>query len=131
MSMSDTVADFLTRIRNAYRAGHESVQIRHSALTERIAGVLLNEGYISDLQTVGEGINKYLVVGMKYVDGKSVINGLKRISKPSCRTYVGYMDIKPVMNGLGLSILSTPVGVLSDNEARRRQVGGEVLCNIW
>ena len=131
MSMNDTVADFLTRLRNAYRAGHEDVQMPHSILAEKIAGVLLTEGYLADVQVLGEGVKKTIVIAVKYVDETSVINGLKRISKPSCRIYVGYKDIRPVMNGLGLSVLSTPAGVVSDNEARKKRVGGEVLCNVW
>lgn len=131
MSMNDTISNFLTRIRNAYRATHKDVQMRHSVLTEKIARVMLDEGYISDLQVVGEGAKKYLVIKIKYVDEKSVILGIKRVSKPSKRVYVGSVDIKPVMDGLGLSILSTPAGIMSDKEARKRRVGGEVLCNVW
>lgn len=131
MSMNDTVSYFLTRIRNAYKAGHEDVQIPHTVLSEKIARVMLDEGYLEDMQIVGEGIKKTIVITIKYIDEKSVINGLKRVSKPSRRIYVGYQDIKPVMNGLGLSILSTPAGVMSDNDARKKRVGGEVLCNIW
>lgn len=131
MSMNDVTSDFLTRVRNAYRTGHESVQIRHSVLVESVARILQTEGYIDSVETIGEGIRKYLVVKIRYVNGTSVIQGLQRVSKPSRRVYVGCKEIKPVMNGLGLSILSTPSGVMTDVEARKRRVGGEVLCNIW
>lgn len=131
MSMNDTIAGFLTRVRNAYRAGHEDVEVRHSALTEKVARVLLDKGYLSDVQVIGEGVKKSIVVKIKYVDGRSVISGLERLSKPSRRVYVGYRDIKPVMNGLGFSILSTPAGVMSNVEAREKHLGGEVLCNVW
>lgn len=131
MSMNDTIADFLTRIRNAYRAGHEDVQVKYSKITERIAQILLDYGYLEGFEVVGEGVRKAMVVNVKYRDGVSVINGIKRISKPSGRIYVGYQDIKPVRNGLGMTILSTPAGVMSDIDARKKQLGGEVICNVW
>lgn len=131
MSMSDTIAYFLTRIRNAYRAGHESLSVRHTVITEKVANVMLNAGYLDDVQIDGEGVTKRIVIGIKYRDDASVINGLQRVSTPSRKVYVGYRDIKPVMNGLGLSILSTPNGVMSDVDARKSQVGGEVICNVW
>lgn len=131
MSMNDTVSDFLTRLRNAYRAKHEDVQIPYSILTEKIANVMFVQGYVDGVEVVGEGVNKTIVIKVKYVDEESVINGLKRVSKPSCRIYVGYKEIKPVLNGLGISVLSTPAGVMSDVDARKKRVGGEVLCNIW
>jgi small subunit ribosomal protein S8 len=129
--MNDTVSDFLTRLRNAYRAKHEDVQIPYSILTEKIANVMFVQGYVDGVEVVGEGVNKTIVIKVKYVDEESVINGLKRVSKPSCRIYVGYKEIKPVLNGLGISVLSTPAGVMSDVDARKKRVGGEVLCNIW
>lgn len=129
--MNDTIADFLTRIRNGYRAGFDTVSARHTKLTEKIAGVLLKTGYIDDFQVVSEGVNKSIVVTLKYRDGRPVVNGLKRESKPSGRIYVGYQDIKPVRNGMGISIISTPAGVISDDEARKRQIGGELLASVW
>lgn len=131
MGMNDTVADFLTRIRNAYRAGHKDVHVRYAVLSEKVAKVMADEGYLDDVQVVGEGTRKSLVIKIKYVDGNSVITGLERISKPSKRVYVGHREIRPVMNGLGLSILSTPAGVISDANARKQNVGGEVICNVW
>lgn len=131
MSMNDTVANFLTKIRNACSAGHESVQMRHTVLIEKIANVLQNEGYIEDLQIVGEGLNKNIVIKLKYSGTTPVISNLSRVSKPSGRIYIGYREIKPVMNGLGLSILSTPEGVMTDTEARRKRLGGEIICNVW
>lgn len=131
MSMNDTIADFLTRIRNAIRAGHEDVQTRYSSLNEKIAQVLLDEGYITDFQVMGEGIRKTIIVSVKYMDGRSVITDMQRVSRPSKRVYVGFSDIKPVMNGLGMSIMSTPSGIITDKEARRRRVGGEVICSVW
>ena len=131
MSMNDTMSDFLTRIRNAYRASHKDVQIPYTGLSEKVGKVLLDLGYIESLEVAGEGVRKAICVKVKYVEGKSVINGLQRISKPSRRVYVGYKEIKPVMNGLGVAILSTPSGVMSDVDARKKQIGGEVLCNVW
>ena len=131
MSMNDPIADLLTRIRNAYRASHEDVQIPYSAIKEQIVNVMVDEGYVSGVEVAGEGTKKALVVKIKYVDGKSVISGLTRISKPSCRRYVGFKEIHPVRNGMGISILSTPAGVMSDNDARKKHVGGEVVCNVW
>lgn len=131
MSANDKVSDFLTRIRNAYRAGHKTVEMRHSILTEKVASVMYREGYLADVQTVGSEPRRALAVKLKYADGASVITGLKRVSRPSRRVYVRCRDIKPVMEGMGLSILSTPSGILSDREARQKQMGGEVICQIW
>jgi len=131
MSMNDPIADLLTRIRNAYRAAHEDVQIPYSIMKEKIVKVMVDEGYVEGYEVAGEGTKKALIVRIKYVDGTSVITGIQRISKPSCRRYVGFNEILPVRNGMGISILSTPAGVLSDNDARKKRVGGEVVCNIW
>jgi len=129
--MNDSIADFLTRTRNAYRAAHEDVVIKHSRTVEDVAKVILEEGYFENVEVVGEGAKKSIIVKLKYVEGVSVVADLQRVSKPSRRIYVGYKEIKPVMNGLGLSVLSTPQGVMSDNDARKKRVGGEVLCNVW
>ncbi len=131
MSMNDPIADLLTRIRNAYRAEHEDVQIPYSIMKEKIVKVMVDEGYVEGFEVAGEGTKKVLIVRIKYVDGTSVINGIKRVSKPSCRRYVGYNEILPVTNGMGISILSTPAGIMSDTSARKKHVGGEVVCNIW
>lgn len=131
MSMNDRVSDLLTRIRNAAQAHHETVSIGHTSMLERVAKILQDEGYLDDVQTVGEGVKKSINIKIKYVDGESVIGGMKRVSSPSGRYYLGYKDIKPVMNGLGMSILSTPLGLMTDVDARKKRVGGEVICNIW
>jgi len=129
--MNDPIADLLTRIRNAYRAEHEDVQIPYSIMKEKIVKVMVDEGYVEGFEVAGEGTKKVLIVRIKYVDGTSVINGIKRVSKPSCRRYVGYNEILPVTNGMGISILSTPAGIMLDTSARKKHVGGEVVCNIW
>jgi len=131
MGMNDTMADFLTRIRNGYRAGFDAVSVAHTKITERIAGVLLNAGYIDDFQVISEGAAKAMVITLKYRDGRPVIHGIRRESKPSRRVYVGYRDIKPVRNGIGIAIISTPAGIMSDEEAKKRQIGGELLASVW
>lgn len=131
MAMNDTIAVFLTSIRNACRAEYKDVQVAHTVVTEKIARVMFDEGYLGDVQVIGEGKGKKLVMRLKYMNSEPVIAGLQRVSKLSRRVYVGYKDINAVMNGLGLSILSTPAGIMSDKDAKKNRVGGEVLCNIW
>ena len=130
--MTDPVADLLTRIRNANKAAFSSVAIPYSRLKENIVSVLKGEGYVRGFEVVGEGIRKNIVVSLKYTAKKEkAIEGIVRVSKPGCRVYVGCDDVKPIRGGLGIAILSTPKGVLTDATARKEKVGGEWLCTVW
>lgn len=132
MSMSDPIADMLTRIRNAGKAKLNSVDIPGSKLKSELAKVLMHEGFIKNYKSLKDGKQGILRVQPKYSqDNKHVILMLKRISKPSRRVYVKSKDIKPVLNGMGISILSTSKGIMTDKIARRENLGGEILCSIW
>jgi small subunit ribosomal protein S8 len=130
MSMSDPIADMLVRIRNAQMVGHVEVVMPASKLKSSIAEVLKQEGYIEDFALRENGVKKELMIGLKYYAGKPVIERLERISKPGLRVYKGRDDIPKVMNGLGVAILSTSRGVMTDRKARADGVGGEVLCIV-
>ena len=131
MSLSDPIADMLTRIRNAYRARHETVNIRASKICEGICRVLKAEGYIEGFTRVEDGPQGLLRVYLKYgARGEDVIVELKRASRPGRRLYRGVQDVPRPLNGLGVSIISTSKGVLSDRECRDQNVGGEVLCTV-
>ena len=131
MHLTDPIADMLTRIRNANTAKHNSVLIPFSKIKESIANILKNEGYISEYEIKEEGTKKDIVVTLKTVDGETVIKGLKRISKPGRRVYSSVEDLPKVLGGLGIAIVTTPKGVLTDKECRKQSVGGEVLCYVW
>ncbi len=132
MTMTDPISDMLTRIRNALRASHELVDIPSSKLKINIAKVLKSEGYIKNFRIVSDGNHRMIRIFLKYrEDGASVIEGLKRVSKPSCRVYSGYDEIPKMLNGFGVHIISTSKGLLADREARNMHVGGEVLCAVW
>ena len=132
MSMSDPVADMLTRVRNASRAELSSVEIPQSKLKTEIARILKKEGFVSDYVTEGHGGKKVLRVYLRYdQEREPIIQGLKRISRPSLRKYVSATDIPRVLGGIGLAILSTSSGLLTDAEARKARIGGEVLCYVW
>lgn len=132
MTMSDPIADMLTRIRNAGKAKLSSVDIPGSKLKTELAKVLKNEGFIKNYKFLKDGKQGILRVYLRYgEDNNHVIFGLKRISKPSRRVYVKCKDIKPVLKGMGISILSTSKGIMTDKIARRENVGGEVLCHVW
>ncbi len=131
MSMSDPIADMLTRLRNAIMARHNQVEMPGSRLKQAIAQVLKQEGYIRDYQVVEQRPQNLLRIELKYRGNRNAIDGIQRVSKPSRRVYVGYDDIPKVLSGLGINILSTPRGVMSDREARRRKVGGEIICSVW
>ena len=132
MSMTDPIADMLTRIRNAQRAQHLKTDIPYSGVKEQVARVLKDEGYIEGFRVSEEGPRQKLEVVLRYTEGgQAVMSGIERASRPGRRFYTGAKEIPFVLGGLGISILSTSQGVMSDREARRRQVGGEVLCNIW
>ena len=130
---TDPIADFLTRIRNAAAAKHQRVDVPVSKLKTEIARILKDEGYISTFKLVDENkTRKMLRVFLKYTaDRRSVISGVKRISRPGARAYVGSMDIRPVVGGLGISILTTPKGLMSGRAARKAKIGGELLCEVW
>jgi small subunit ribosomal protein S8 len=128
--MTDPIADLLTRIRNANQALLPALALPHSRLKERIAHILKQEGYIADCSVEGDRI-KTLKLKLKYQGRKAVIEGLRRVSTPGLRHYVGARDIPRVLGGMGVAILSTPRGVMTGVEARKQNVGGEVLCYIW
>ena len=130
MSMSDPIADMLTRIRNAQMVGHTEVAMPASRLKTSIAKVLKDEGYIEDFALRENGVMKELRIALKYYAGRPVIERLERVSKPGLRVYRGRDDIPRVMNGLGVAILSTSRGVMTDRKARANGVGGEVLCIV-
>jgi small subunit ribosomal protein S8 len=130
MSMSDPVADMLTRIRNAQMSEKASVVMPSSKLKVAIAKVLKDEGYIEDFKTSGEGVKNLLEIGLKYYAGRPVIERIERVSRPGLRIYKGSRDIPAVMNGLGIAIVSTSKGVMTDRKARASGVGGEVLCIV-
>ena len=130
MSMSDPIADMLVRIRNAQMVGHTEVAMPASKIKASIAQVLKDEGYIEDFALRDEGPKKQLRIGLKYYAGRPVIERLERVSKPGLRVYRGRDDIPRVMNGLGVAILSTSRGVMTDRKARADGVGGEILCIV-
>ena len=133
MTMSDPIADMLTRIRNANTAKHDTVDIPASKMKLSIAEILLNEGYIEKYDVVEDGAFKTIRVTLKYGADKNekVISGLKRISKPGQRVYASCEELPKVLGGLGTAIISTNQGVITDKEARKMGVGGEVLCFVW
>jgi len=132
MVMTDPIADMLTRIRNANIVRHENVDIPASNVKRAIARILLEEGFIKNVEELTDGSVPILRVVMKYGQNKErVISGLKRISKPGLRVYVGKDDVPKVLGGLGLAIISTSKGIMTDKEARKQGLGGEVLCYIW
>lgn len=130
--MTDPISDFLTRLRNASRARLDECVAPHSKMKESLAGILKNEGYVADVSTGTDAKgHKTLIVKMKYVDGQPALTGLDRVSTPGRRLYFRYTDIPRVLNGLGISILSTSKGLLKDQDCRRQKAGGELLCNVW
>ena len=132
MTMSDPIADMLTRIRNGLIARHDSVTMPASNMKKAIAKILLDEGYIKSVDYIDDGLQGQIKIALKYVQGKeSVIKGLKRISKPGLRVYARNNEIPKVLGGLGIAIVSTSKGVMTDKEARNAGVGGEVLAYIW
>lgn len=132
MQISDVIADMLTRIRNANDAKHSTVDVPASNMKKAIADILLNEGYIKNYQIVEDGKQGIIRIALKYVDGKQkVIHGLRRVSKPGLRIYTNCEDMPKVMNGLGIAIVSTSKGIMTDKGAREANVGGEVLAFVW
>ena len=131
MQMSDVIADMLTRIRNANSAKHESVEIPASNMKKAIADILANEGYIKGYQIIDDNKQGIIKVTLKYVGKQKAITGLKRISKPGLRVYANCEDLPKVMNGLGIAIVSTSKGIMTDKKARKENVGGEILAFVW
>jgi small subunit ribosomal protein S8 len=132
MTMNDFVGDMLTRIRNALRNREETVEVLRSKLTAAVADVLKREGYVRDFEELDTRPQGMIRIYLKYgPDGEDVINDIQRVSTPGCRVYSSAADLGTVLNGLGNYVVSTPKGVLSDRECRRRRAGGEVLCKVW
>ena len=130
--MTDPIADMLTRIRNAITAKHDNVVVPASRIKEDIAKILVSEGYIKSYTIEGEGIAKSIAIELKYgAKGERVITGIKRVSKPGLRVYAGCEDLPKVLNGLGIAIISTTKGLMTDREARKARHGGEVLAYVW
>jgi small subunit ribosomal protein S8 len=132
MNMTDPIADMLTRIRNGIQARMETVDVApYSRVKAEIARILKAEGYIENYAVEGEGIEKKIVVTLKYSHGQSVISGIKRISKPGLRVYAKGDEVPKVLNGLGTAIISTSNGMMTDRDARKQHIGGEVVAYIW
>ena len=130
--MTDPISDFLTHLRNASKAGLAQCVSPHSKVKESLAGILKAEGFVRDVATgTDERGHKTVIVTMKYVDSAPVITGLKRSSTPGRRLYTGYSEIPRVLNGLGISIISTSKGLMKDQDARRNKLGGELVCTVW
>jgi len=133
MAVNDTIADMLTRIRNANMARHQTTEIPSTKMTRNIAQVLMEEGFIGGFTETGEGTTQFLVISLKY-KGKGrqpIINQLQRVSKPGLRVYSNYRELPRVLGGIGIAILSTSKGIMTDRDARHQKVGGEVLCYVW
>ena len=133
LTTNDPIADMLTRIRNANTAKHDTVDVPVSKMKTAIANILVDEGYIAKYEITGEGVQKNLHITLKYGKDKNerIISGIKRISKPGLRVYAGSEDMPKVLGGLGIAIVSTNKGVITDKEARKQHVGGEVLAFVW
>ena len=132
MHITDTIADLLTRIRNASTAKHDTVDVPASNMKKAIADILLAEGYIKSVQVIEDGKQGIIRITLKYEAGKQrVIHGLRRVSKPGLRIYSNSEDMPKVMNGLGIAIVSTSKGIMTDKKARRENVGGEILAFVW
>ena len=132
MIVTDPIADMLTRMRNGLSAKHKSVSVPVSKMKLAIAKLLLEEGFIASYQVEGEGTNAHIVIEFKFgPNGEKVINGLRRISKPGLRIYASAQDLPQVINGLGIAIVSTNKGLMTDKQARQENVGGEVLAFVW
>jgi small subunit ribosomal protein S8 len=133
MAANDTIADMLTRIRNANLARHQTVDIPSTRMTRSIAQVLQEEGFIESFEVTGEGVHRKLVVKLKY-RGKTrdpIIKNLKRVSRPGLRVYSNRKELPRVLGGIGIAIISTSSGIMTDRDARQRGIGGEVLCYVW
>jgi small subunit ribosomal protein S8 len=129
---TDPIADYLTRIRNGIMAGHDAVVVPTSKIKAQLCGILKQEGYIHSFKQVDHEGRSYLILNLKYVkDKENVIHGLRRVSRPGLRIYTGAKDITDVHGGLGIAILSTPKGLLTGKEAKKQNIGGEILAHVW
>ena len=131
MATHDSICDFLTIVRNASTAGKDTCTAQWSKIREGIAAILKDEGYIASFEVSGEKAQKVITINMKYMGGVSALTGITRVSTPGCRMYYEYRSIPRVLNGMGISILTTPKGVLKDSDCRAKKVGGEILCKVW
>jgi len=133
MAVNDTISDMLTRIRNATLARHQTTEVPSTRMTRDIARVLREEGFIADFSESGEGVKRNLVLSLKYrgKNRRPIINTLKRVSKPGLRVYSNRKELPRVLGGIGIAIISTSSGIMTDRDARRQGLGGEVLCYIW
>jgi small subunit ribosomal protein S8 len=131
MPTTDPIADYLTRVRNAVRARHKRVDVPASGLKREMTRILVDQGFIAGVSDVADSLQGKLRIQLRYSDGRPAIQGLKRISKPGRRVYVAAADVPRVLNGLGIAIVSTSRGVMTDREAREQNLGGEILCHIW
>ena len=131
MQITDPIADMLTRIRNASSYRHHTVDIPKSNAKKAIAEILLSEGYIKNVQYLDEGVQGVIRITLKYKDKQKVIQGLRRVSKPGLRIYSNCEDMPKVMNGLGIAIISTSKGIMTDKRARKENIGGEVMAFVW
>ena len=131
MATHDSIGDFLTIVRNASKAGKDVCTAQWSKIREGIASILKDEGYIASFEVSGEKAQKIITINMKYMNGVSELTGITRVSTPGCRTYYEYRNIPRVLNGMGISILTTSKGVLKDSDCRAKKVGGEILCKVW
>ena len=131
MQISDVIGDMLTRIRNANNSKHETVDVPASNMKKAIADILVNEGYIKGYQVIEDGKQGVIRIALKYVGKQKVITGIKRVSKPGLRVYANCADMPRVMNGLGIAIVSTSQGIMTDKAARKANIGGEVLAFVW
>ncbi|NJK41653.1 MAG: 30S ribosomal protein S8 [Acaryochloridaceae cyanobacterium SU_2_1] len=133
MAVNDTIGDMLTRIRNANLARHQTTDVPSTRMTRSIASVLKEEGFITDFEEVGEGVKRHLVIALKYrgKQRRPIINRLQRISKPGLRVYSNRRELPRVLGGIGIAIISTSSGIMTDRNARQTGVGGEILCYVW
>ena len=131
MHITDPIADMLTRIRNANTAKHATVDVPASNMKKSIAQILLDEGYIKNFQLIDDGTQGVIRITLKYNGTEKVISGLRRVSKPGLRVYAGADELPRVLRGLGIAIISTSKGVMTDKEARKNKIGGEVLAYVW
>ncbi|MBI4134229.1 MAG: 30S ribosomal protein S8 [Candidatus Terrybacteria bacterium] len=131
MVMTDPIADFLTRVRNAAAIGRTEVRAPYSKILHRIAEILVREGFLEEVSHRGRGPRRILAVRLRYLDGKSVIEDLRRVSRPGRRSYMAIRNIRPVKSGFGIAVISTPEGLMTNREAKRKNIGGEVLCEVW
>lgn len=131
--VNDTIADMLTRLRNANLARHQTTQVPATRMTRSIAEVLKSEGYIDSLEEAGEGVSRHLLIGLRYKGRRRqpVITTLKRVSRPGLRVYSNHKDLPRVLGGIGIAVVSTSRGIMTDREARKQGIGGEILCYVW